>query len=287
MSAQPRPTADNIPPPSPLAQTLDAWRQRLASAGLACRAVALHAEDARWAAPFPDGHAAPADLWATTRARVTPENPVALAKVEGGGANELLLATALPLPEGGPGIVGVVLGAPHHERMVPTVMLALGWLQLALSAASQAQHQRAARLLELLGHVASETCARAAAQEWINRTAAWVRTEGRSASPAGFSLALFEMRGHLPRWWVSADLAFAEKASPALQPAAEAAARAAVELREIGQPGAWALPLRHDGEPTAVLVAHGVGTDLPPDALAMLRASAALAEPLLRPWREA
>jgi multidrug resistance efflux pump len=288
MSAQLRP-ADSTPLPSPLAQTLDAWRQRLASAGLACRAVALHAEDTRWTCGFPEGQGALAELWASTRARVTAENPVALAKVEGQAANELLMATALPLPPGGLGIVGVVLGPPHHERMVPTVMLALGWLQLALAASSLEQNRHAARLLELLGHVVSQTSARAAAQEWINRTAAWARTEGRPAdgAPSGFSLALFEMRGSLPRWWVSADLAWAEKASPALQQATEAAARAAVELREVRQPPWWALPLLHDGEPAAVLVAGGADAELPDEALAVLRASAALAEPLLRQWREA
>ena len=66
------------------------------------------------------------------------------------------------------------------------VLLSLGGLQLSLSAASLAHNQRAARLLEMMGHVSAQDSARAAAQEWINRTAAWVRAE----VPAGASAPL-------------------------------------------------------------------------------------------------
>jgi len=165
------------------------------------------------------------------------------------------------------------------------LLLSLGWLQLALSARVMSQNLRAAQLLDLLGHVGSQTDARAAAQEWVNRTAAWVRAEVPQA--AGLSLVLFEVRRDVPRWWVASDTAWAEKASATMQAATEVATRAMVEMRELVSPGTWALPVLDDGEPVAVLVARDDGAPLPEDALAVLRASAGLAEPLLRRWREA
>jgi len=47
------------------------------------------------------------------------------------------------------------------------------------------------------------THARAAAQEWINRTAVWVRAEAPELD-AGFTL--FEIRRGQPHWWVAADI---------------------------------------------------------------------------------
>ena len=290
MSAPPPAQATGVAAPQPpanaeLAATLEAWRTRVAGAGAPCRAAAFHSEDAAWTHTFAAGDAALNEAWTGLRARVSADNPVALAKVSGPSGAEMLLATVLQLPSGQAGVVGVCLTPPHHEKAVQLVLLSLGWLQLALSARSLAHNLRAARLLELLGHVGSQTEARAAAQEWINRTASWVRNEAPGLD--GLSLSLFEVRRGLPRWWVGADTAWAEKASQAVQEAGELAARAAVEVREVVAAPWWALPVLDDGEPVAVLVMRCDAGEVPPEALAVLRASAALAEPLLRRWREA
>lgn len=280
-------TADDhdlvLPPPSAtpqaaeLAPALAMWLQRLHAAGLACQGVALHAADPAWRAPFE--RADVADAWAEARARVTRESPVALSRVVTG---ELLAATHLALPSGQPGIVGALLSPPHNDRSLQLLLLSLGWLQLTLSAASLAHNQRAAELLELMGHVGSQRTARAAAQDWVNRTAAWAR---RALPPeAELKLALFEVRHDRVHWWVAADVAHAETASPGVQAATEAAQRAFVEGRELAEPAAWALPLLDQGEVVAVLVAQGA---VPPSAQQVLRTSATLAEPLLRHWRTA
>jgi multidrug resistance efflux pump len=282
--ATPGAAATPAPGHTELASTLEAWRTRVAAAGAPCRAAAFHGEGPAWTHPFPTADEALTRAWNALRERVSADNPVALSKVEGAGG-EMLLATVLQLPGGQSGVVGVCLTPPHHEKLVQLVLLSLGWLQLALSGRSLAQHQRAARLLELLGHVSSQTAARAAAQEWINRTAAWVRNEAPGLE--GMSLSLFEVRRGLPRWWVASDTAWAEKASLAIQEAREVAARAVVEVQEVAASPWWALPVLDDGEPVAVLVMRAEGPELPPDALAVLRASSALAEPLLRRWREA
>ncbi|MCE4540134.1 HlyD family efflux transporter periplasmic adaptor subunit [Pelomonas sp. P7] len=272
-----------LPPPSAtpqaaeLAPALALWLQRLHAAGLGCQGVALHAADAAWRAPFE--RADVADAWAEARARVTRDSPVALGRVPSG---ELLVATHLALPSGQPGIVGALLSPPHNDRSLQLLLLSLGWLQLTLSAASLAHNQRAAELLELMGHVASQKEARAAAQDWINRTAAWARRE--LPAEAELRLALFEARQDRVHWWVAADVAHAEAASAGVQAAGEIAQRAFVEGRELAERGAWALPLLDQGEVVAVLIAQG---DANAAAQQVLRTSATLAEPLLRHWRTA
>ena|GEM_PF-1593583 len=287
--AQPSMTAPDAPAAADdqLRVALDGWRARLAGAGVSCRQVAMHSADALWSLDFPPGEEALKRCWAELHARVSADNPVALGKVGAASGADMLMATAVQLPTGQMGVLGVLLAPPHNERTIQLVLLSLGWLQLALSAASLAHNQRAVRLLELMGHVNSQSNARAAAQEWINRTAAWVRAETPEFD-AGFTL--FEIRRGQPHWWVAADTAWAEKASPAVHEAAEVATRAMVEMQEIHQQPWWALPILGGGEPTAVLVVRGRdGRDaaLAPQALAVLRASAGLGEPLLRQWRDA
>jgi multidrug efflux pump subunit AcrA (membrane-fusion protein) len=277
-----------LPPPAAtpqaaeLAPALAIWQQRLAAAGLACQGVALYAADPAWRAPFERADAAEVNVaWAEARVRVTRDSPVALSRVATG---ELLVATHLMLPSGQPGIVGALLQPPHNDRSLQLLLLSLGWLQLTLSAASLAHNQRAAELLELMGHVSSHREARAAAQDWVNRTAAWARRELPPGGP--LRLSLFEVRGERARWWVAADVSHAETGSPAVLAATEVAQRAFVEARELDEPQVWALPLLDQGEVVAVLVAQHEGA-LAPAAVQVLRSSAALAEPLLRHWRDA
>lgn len=266
--------------PAPeLAPALAMWRQRLGAAGLACRGVALFGEDPAWRAPFDDAAPAVAEAWEGARARVSRQDPVALVKLGG----ELLVATHLQLPSGQPGVVGALLAPPHNDRSLQLLLLALGWLQLTLAAASLAHNQRAGELLQLMGHVSAQTQPRAAAQDWINRTAAWVRAADADVE---LRLSLFEVRREVVRWWVSADTSDAEKAAPGVQLAAELGQRALVEAREFSASGAWVLPLMEQGAVVAVLVAQSP-TPLPEQALLILRTSAVVAEPLLRHWRDA
>jgi biotin carboxyl carrier protein len=270
-----------------LRAALDGWRTRLAGAGVSCRQAAIHSADTGWAIDFPQGDEALSQCWAELRARASADNPVALSKVGSAPGADMLMAAVVQLPTGQMGVLGGLLAPPYDERTIQSALLSLGWLQLALSAASLAHNQRAVRLLELMGHVESQTSARAAAQEWVNRTAAWVRAEAPQLD-AGFTL--FEIRRGMPHWWVAADTAWAEKASPAVHEAAEVAMRAMVEMQEIHQQPWWALPILNGGEPAAVLVIRGRDgrdAELSPAVLAILRASAGLGEPLLRQWREA
>jgi hypothetical protein len=273
-------------PATGLVEALESWRVRLAGAGIACRAVALHGSDPPFCLEFPAHLQQLAEHWQRLRAQVHLGSPPQIARTEAASGGDVLLVTALQLPDGQTGVLGAALAAPHNERTVQLVLLALGWLQLALAAPRLARAERAGRLLELLGHVASQQRARAAAQEWINRTAGWAREEGTEPRPS-FSLLLFEIRGERPQAWVTADAAWTEKASPTVQAATEVAMQALLEQQEILFERAWALPLLAAGAPVAVLVALSEGPsagELPEAARSLLRASAGLAEPLLRQW---
>lgn len=284
--------APPVAPSAGLVEAVETWRARLAMAGLACRAVALHAADPQFQLEFPASLPDLALRWQGLRSVDQPGGRLPLAqvaKVDGQPGADLLIVAPLQLTDGQLGTVGVALAPPHNDRSVQLVLLALGWLQLALSAPRLARSQRAARLLDLLGHVASQGQARSAAQEWINRSAAWAREEA-PAPGLPFNLLLFRVQGRQPRWWVAADTAWAETGSPAIQVAAEVASQAMMEQQEVLQDHAWAVPVLDDGKVVAVLVAIADGPGagrLPEPMAAVLRTSLGLVEPLLRRWHEA
>lgn len=299
------------PPPLPLPPELKAWCERLAQVGVNCRDVAF-TNLAPWGhRPFneataPAGATGPqpaqlnspqssganqasslVEVWQGLQARLTPQQPVVLAR----HGQDLVMACLLGSGGGEDPqrtVLGCLLAPPHNEKLIQLIQLSLGWLQYAVSADALARGARAARLLELLGHVLSQDKARAAAQEWINRTAAWGRAEVPEAH--ALTLSLFAVRNGTPTWWVSADTAWAEHGSPALQDELELAALSVMETQEQVTPQGWAMPLLQHGEVAAVLVARvpqASGTPLPLPVLDILRASAALAEPALRRWRDA
>jgi multidrug resistance efflux pump len=274
-----------VAPCAQLTAALQGWQQRLNAAGISTRAVALHSAQADWSCAFPGADQALSEAWALLRERISPENPVALSRLDASARADMVVASSVQLPSGALAVVGVCLAPPHSDKLIGLLMLSLGWLQLVLSSQLMAQNQHATRLLELLGHVGSQTDARSAAQEWVNRTAAWARAQ--DAGVGNLALTLFAVRRGQPRWWVGADTAWAEQASAGVHEASEVASRAAVQMREWTHAGWWALPVLDDGEPVAVLVAQTDAAVFAAPVLAVLRASVGLAEPLLRHWREA
>jgi Barrel-sandwich domain of CusB or HlyD membrane-fusion len=285
--------ADGAADDESLAPRLNAWRQRLEAAGTPCTAVAMHGESVQAQVPFakelgPDVAA----VWEKLLSRVNAEQPMVLERCQamtGGKGNvpHLLMVARFGYGQGQTAVAGLCLPPPHSERTVQAVLLALASLQWSLTEHHHTGLLRTARLLEVLGHVASQDKAHAAAQEWVNRTAAWAREllAGASGDNAGLSLALFEVRQGSPRWWVGSDTAWAQKAAPAVLEATEQASRAVVTLDEVHAAGWRALPALAQGRATAVLVARGEEGRFNDDVLRALRSSLSMAEPLLREWR--
>lgn len=287
------PQAREIQPsalPAPgLHEAIESWRARLAGAGVACRSVALHGSDPQFQIGLPATLHELAQHWTELCGQVQAGGPLGLVRTNDQPGSDLLVVSSIQLPNGEVGAVGAVIAPPHNDRVVQLLLLSLGWLQLSLALPGLRRSHRATRLLELIGHVGAQQHARAAAQEWLNRSAAWAREEAGEPGPA-LGLMLFEVRNECPSWWVSSDSAWTEKAAPAVQSAAEIAAQAIAEQQEVRPHGAWAIPVHDDGRVVAVLVAQlqapSAGT-LPEPALEVLRASLGLAEPLLRHWRDA
>lgn len=274
-----------------LAQTLENWRNRLASAGVGCRAVAIYSSaSVEWNVAFAVADAHLNDIWAGLCTKGATSGSAVSLRLSDTAASDVLLACPMQLTVEAVALVGVVLSPPHNERTVQIVLLAVDALQLTLSPVTGGGPQRASVMLELLGYVGSQRSARAAAQEWVNRTAAWMRAQAPTAR-AQASLMLFQVHASRPRWWVSSDIAWVETESSAVQQAGELAARAAIEARDVAHHNSVAMPILCDGAVVAVLIAR-FGDDQAavvanPQDLKMLRASIGLAEPLLRHWREA
>lgn len=267
------------------------WRRRLVGLGVACRALAFHGLGPGRDCEFPGATPSVLAAWRRHIRTVNAQLPVYQERL----GEDLLLWLWLPSTQGAVGAdavataqagarVGLWLAPPHGEKTLAQVQLAAGWLQLILAADLLAPGRRAAQLLDLLAWVEAQTAARAGAQEWINRCAAWVRAEVPEAAELG--LTLFEVRGWRPHWWVSADRAWVEHAAPGQQESHELAEAVLADAQEHDGPGGWALPLQRDGRIVAVLAAVQPHR-LAPAAKVLLRAAASVGEPLLAHWRDA
>ena len=276
-----------------LGPRLQAWRERLEGAGTPCAAVALHGQAEASRVPFPAELGSDvAAVWTNLLARVNADQGVALERcnitVQGkASVPHLVMAAHFGYGQGQTAVVGLCLPPPHSERTVRAVLLALASLQWSLTEHHHTALLQTARLLEVLGHVASQEGAHAAAQEWVNRTAVWAREclAGTPGENAGLGLALFEVRYGRPRWWVGSDTAWAQKAAPAVLEAAEQASRAVASLDEVHAAGWRAIPALAQGRATAVLVVRQAEGGSSDEVLRVLRSSLSLVEPLLRQWQ--
>ncbi len=222
-------------------------------------------------------------IWLNLKERLTEQQPVALNREN----NNLIIAYLISVQGDQRSILGCQIALPYNEKTLQLFQLSLGWLQSAMYADAAQQGAQTTQLMEIMGYVLSQKNSHIAAQEWINRTMAWVR--GVSGKDLGLSLSLFTIKKAVPKWWVSSDMAWAEKGAATMQHAIEIATRAVIESQEQLQLGWWAFPLFEQGEPTAVLLAYQPATqaiEIPKFSLEIMRSSSLFAEPILRNWQK-
>jgi len=131
------------------------------------------------------------EAWQRHRQQISEQQPVMMDKV----GSDLLLGCLLAVADDTPMVLGCLIAPPFHEQTAAMVQLSLGWLYYRWDVLRQANDGHSASLLELLGYVLSQSEPREAAQEWINRTAAWAKeVEGA----ADFLLMLFHMEENTP-----------------------------------------------------------------------------------------
>lgn len=270
------------------------WQQRLAMVGIQLIDVAydnLPLWGSRSFKPS-EAHESEQDglnaLWAEQRQRISSEQPVVIIKVDSSPQSGLFVGCLVAeLSDGSQALLACHVAPPFDEKTVSTIQLSLGWLYYYFAEDNKAQGDRAKKLMALFSHVLSQTELREAAQEWVNRTAVWAREVAQS-DDEDMSLLLFQVKGGTPKWWVSSGVAWVERGSPVMQHASELAARAMVEVQEQTEHRWWAFPLMTKGDVSSVLVLH---QDEHTKAVSepvkdILRASATMAEPVLRHWEK-
>ena len=74
--------AEAIEPDPVLLQAIEVWRVRLSSAGVACRAVAVHGADPQWRVSFPAALTAVQNQWSELCSRPDPLPPGAVVRID-------------------------------------------------------------------------------------------------------------------------------------------------------------------------------------------------------------
>lgn len=262
------------------------WQSRLNAIGVLIRAtVWLNLPQfgtATFDGKLPENYPNRAKLdetWQRYQQQVSEQQPLIMDKI----GTDLLLVCLVATEDNTFMVLGCLIAPPFNEQTAAMVQLSLGWLYYHWGVMHQSDDGRSVRLLELLGYVLSQTKPHEATQEWINRTAAWVKEEIEET--ADFSLLLFYMKDNTPVFQVMSDVAWVEKGSPELCWAEELAVRCAVTVTELNDPNGWSLPLLFNGKVRSVLVVrHNNTSKLPEASLRIIRASAAVVEPVVLLW---
>ena len=220
-----------------------------------------------------------AALWQQQLALITAEQPIKVQRID-----EFVLISCLVTSQGEQtACIGCVIAPPFVEHMLDLLKLSLGWLFYGFVIAQHPEGERAKRLLSITSDVLDQTDAKSAAQEWVNQAKQWANELGHS----DIGISLFQVIANRPKWWVSANIAWAVKGSAAMQQASELAAMAMLEGKSQTNKDWWVYPMQYRGDSTAVLLLDNRQTVADDDPLLlMLQASADLLEPILRQWRK-
>lgn len=265
--------------------TAQEWQARLVLAGVSLRACAwlnlpqFGTPDFNHKLPehYPDWLKLN-ETWLRHSQQISNQQPILMDKV----GSDLLLSCLVAESGDMPMVLGCLIAPPFQEQTAAMVQLGLGWLYYHLNV-MQSDNGRSAKLLTLLGHVLSQSEPREAAQEWINHTAVWAKEVGAETD---FSLLLFRIHDNVPVLNVMSGVAWLEKGSPEWHQASELAARCAMYATELSEQNGWALPLRHQGRVRSVLVACHANLHLPEQSLQIMRACAAVVEPVIVLWHK-
>lgn len=257
---------------------------QLASQGVDCEAIAWYDGEGNAILPFESQSPALNDAATQIVARTLQERQLSIGR-DGGDA--YLVGYPVLSVDNKVSHVFVIWVESVSEPIINLLRLAMGWLHLPFVQQAAERGSEAIHLLDLQAHVFSQGKARSGAQEWVNRLAQLLRANpgdaGRQDVPCSVLYFRVLDRGSVaPRWWVTSDTAWAEQGAAELHAASDAAARAAVEFRELLLADIWAFPVLDGGEIVGVLVVSGPSPD--EAALAAARASASVIGPLLTHW---
>jgi RND family efflux transporter MFP subunit len=262
-----------------LSSSVDSLVDQLNNLGVACKGIAVLDGEGKILLGFSNTDSILDDALTQLTQRVAQERQLAI--VRDGQTGYLVAYPFLGADQNVNHIVVTWLDSVSEQTLI-LVRLSMGWLQVPFLQVAANNSSQASYLLEMQAQVFSQEKSRAGAQEWVNRIAQLLR---HSLDDVDCSVLYFRMRepgSVVPCWWVTSDTASAEKGTATLHAATDAAARAALEFRELQLGDLWVFPAMNEGEIVGAMVIAGPINDL--RLKAAVRASASVIGALLVHW---
>ena len=181
-----------------------------------------------------------ATLWQSQLAMMSAEQPIKVQRIE----DLVLISCLVTHQDAQSAYLGCLIAPPFHPHMLDLLQLSFGWLFYGFVMAQYPEGERAKRLLSITSDVLDQPDAKSAAQEWVNQAKQWANEMGHE----NVGISLFQVVANRPKWWVSANIAWAVKGSAAMQQANELAAMAILEGKSQTSKDWWVYPMQYRGQ---------------------------------------
>ncbi|MDN5491010.1 MAG: efflux RND transporter periplasmic adaptor subunit, partial [Acinetobacter sp.] len=223
--------------------------------------------------------------WEKIRDSLSEERPIQIQNIKSG----YLVGYLLNSQQESTSCFGLYISPPIKENILEIIRISLGWLYYQNQLQQLKKAWGSEQLLEIFAHVVNQLDFRIAAQEWINQTVAYIRSQ--YSDYQNIQLNYFNVTSSKKlQWVVSSDLAWTEKGSVDMQNMNEIALQSVLLQQEVNDLNWWAYPIFYHGVVQAVLVAKDKKFEQDSDhsALSMyLKNNVDLIQPLLTLWSNA
>lgn len=223
--------------------------------------------------------------WEKIRDSLSEERPIQIQSIKSG----YLVGYFLNSQQESTSCFGLYISPPIKENVLEIIRISLGWLYYQNQLQQLKKAWGSEQLLEIFAHVVNQSDFRIAAQEWINQTVAYIRSQ--YSDYQNIQLNYFNVTSSKKlQWVVSSDLAWTEKGSVDMQNMNEIALQSVLLQQEVNDLNWWAYPIFYHGVVQAVLVAKDKKFEQDSDhsALSMyLKNNVDLMQPLLTLWSNA
>lgn len=223
--------------------------------------------------------------WEKIRDSLSEERPIQIQSIKSG----YLVGYFLNSQQESTSCFGLYIPPPIKENVLEIIRISLGWLYYQNQLQQLKKAWGSEQLLEIFAHVVNQSDFRIAAQEWINQTVAYIRSQ--YSDYQNIQLNYFNVTSSKKlQWVVSSDLAWTEKGSVDMQNMNEIALQSVLLQQEVNDLNWWAYPIFYHGVVQAVLVAKDKKFEQDSDhsALSMyLKNNVDLMQPLLTLWSNA
>lgn len=223
--------------------------------------------------------------WEKIRDNLSEERPIQIQSIKSG----YLVGYLLNSQQESTSCFGLYISPPIKENILEIIRISLGWLYYQNQLQQLKKAWGSEQLLEIFAHVVNQSDFRIAAQEWINQTVAYIRSQ--YSDYQNIQLNYFNVTSSKKlQWVVSSDLAWTEKGSVDMQNMNEIALQSVLLQQEVNDLSWWAYPIFYHGVVQAVLVAKDKNFEQDSDHSTLslyLKNNVDLMQPLLTLWSNA